>query len=281
MNLADFVYKWKRVTTSETRAAKEHFIDLCTLLGERTPNESDYEGTDYSFEKHVDTALGGKGFADVWKRGYFGWEYKSKGEDLVKAYAQLLNYHGALDHPPLLVVCDLEHFEIHTTFTGLPHTVFKFSLDDLAQNQPTPDCALPPLDVLRAVLREPDLLKPGKVAETVTQSAATEFAALANSLRARGHHPEQAAHFLIRLLFCLFAEDVGLLPNHLFTMLVANTRERPDHFSNRLQVLFSNMATGGFFGAEQILHFNGGLFADSTVLELTRDDLTSCIAPAC
>ena len=50
MNLADFVYKWKRVETSEARAAKEHYLDLCALLGETTPNASDYEGANYNTE---------------------------------------------------------------------------------------------------------------------------------------------------------------------------------------------------------------------------------------
>jgi hypothetical protein len=39
--------------------------------------------------------------------------------------------------------------------------------------------------------------------------------------------PHQVAHFLIRLLFCLFAEDVGLLPNQVFSRLIERTRNRP------------------------------------------------------
>ena len=63
---------------------------------------------------------GGDGFADVWRRGYFAWEYKGKRKDLGAAYTQLLQYREALDNPPLLVVCDLDRFEVHTNFMKSP-----------------------------------------------------------------------------------------------------------------------------------------------------------------
>ena len=50
--------------------------------------------------------MGSKGWADVWKRHHFGWEYKGKGKDLKKAFVQLQQYAIALENPPLLVVCD-------------------------------------------------------------------------------------------------------------------------------------------------------------------------------
>jgi type II restriction/modification system DNA methylase subunit YeeA len=92
-------------------------------------------------------------------------------------------------------------------------------------------------------------------------------------LRRRGHDPEQAAHFLMRLLFCLFAEDIGLLPRGLFGRLVAATRAHPAAFAAQLRQLFAAMATGGWFGTDLVEHFNGGLFADDLVLDLTSDDL--------
>ena len=61
---------------------------------------------------------GGAGWADVWFRGHFAWEYKGQHADLKKAYGQLQQYREALENPPLLVVCDLDRFEIHTNFTG-------------------------------------------------------------------------------------------------------------------------------------------------------------------
>ena len=54
--------------TTEKASAHSHFIDLCRMLGEPTPNEADPTGTTYAFEKAVNKAAGGDGFADVWKK---------------------------------------------------------------------------------------------------------------------------------------------------------------------------------------------------------------------
>ena len=83
---AAFVEKWRGVTTTEKAGSQEHFIDLCRLLGEPTPHEADPTGEHYAFEKRVIKGGGGDGFADVWKRGFFAWEYKGKRADLKAAY---------------------------------------------------------------------------------------------------------------------------------------------------------------------------------------------------
>jgi len=243
------------------------------VLGEPTPAATDPEGDFYTFEKGARKSGGGDGWADVWKRGYFGWEYKGKRKDIKAAYDQLLQYREDLENPPLLVVCDLARFEVHTNFTGTVKQVYAFDLADLQNNEPTPMCALPPLEVLRAVFAHPDRLRPTRTTAGVTEDAAREFAALADNLRARGEDPERAAHFLMRLLFCLFAEDIGLLPEALFARLVEQTRTRPADFTTRLRQLFAAMTTGGSFGIDDIKHFNGGLFADAHVLDLSSDDL--------
>src|SRR5207247_3322345 len=85
VSVAEFVAKWKGSTRSERAASQEHFIDLCQLLGAPTPNV-DPTGESYAFEKGAEKVGGGEGFADVWKRGYFGWEYKGKKRDLKAAY---------------------------------------------------------------------------------------------------------------------------------------------------------------------------------------------------
>lgn len=153
--------------------------------------------------------------------------------------------------------------------------VYAFDLADLLRNEPTPTCARPPLEVLRAVFTNPELLRLNRTTNSVTEAAAREFATLAESLRQRGEDPEATAHFLMRLLFCLFAEDIGLLPERLFTTLVERTHTRPAEFTTRLGLLFAAMATGGSFGAEDIAYFNGGLFADAAVPALTGADLAT------
>jgi hypothetical protein len=96
--------------------------------------------------------------------GYFGWEYKGKHKDLTAAYKQLLQYREDLENPPLLIVCDLDRFEIHTNFTGTIKQVRKFSLAELAE----PDN----LDTLRRVFTDPESLRPGQTTESVTKQAA-------------------------------------------------------------------------------------------------------------
>lgn len=56
------------------------------MLGEPTPHEADLIGTQVPFEKRVSKAAGGDGFADVWKRDFFAWEYKGRNKRLRTAY---------------------------------------------------------------------------------------------------------------------------------------------------------------------------------------------------
>jgi len=95
--------KWRAGGLKERSAAQEHFIDLCHLLDEPTPAEADPDGSGYAFEKGAAKAGGGDGWADVWKRGCFAWEYKGKGRDLKAAFKQLQTCAPSLDHPPLLI----------------------------------------------------------------------------------------------------------------------------------------------------------------------------------
>jgi len=273
LTLPDFATKWTASTRSERAASQEHFIDLCRLLGQLTPNEADPSGDFYAFEKGTTKTMGGDGFADVWRRGHFAWEYKGKHKDLAAAYRQLLQYREDLENPPLLVVCDMDRFEVHTNFTDTIKQIYAFTLADLASPVPTPSSAIPPLEVLRRLFTEPGRLRPERTPAQVTEQAASEFAHLADSLRERGADPEQAAHFLMRLLFCLFSEDIGLLPRGLFKQLVEHTRTRPSDFAARVRQLFRAMASGGSFGVEDIAYFDGGLFADDQVLDLTPEDL--------
>jgi len=274
LSLPEFVERWKASTLSERAAAQSHFIDLCEVLGQPHPAAADHSGDSFTFEKHVSTLEDGKGFADVWKRGFFGWEYKGKHKSLSAAYAQLVRYQGDLENPPLLVTCDQERFEVHTNFTGTRPLVYSFTLDDLLTAAPSATCALPPLEVLRAVFTNPELLRPEAAQARVTEHAASEFAKLADSLERRGVDPERAAHFLMRLLFCLFADSIGLLPDHLFRQMIELDRGRPANFTRKLRQLFAAMSTSGStFGPHDIHYFNGGLFADDEVFDLTSGDM--------
>ncbi|MGE3802360.1 MAG: class I SAM-dependent DNA methyltransferase [Candidatus Kapaibacterium sp.] len=265
MTPQEFVHKWKKVTLTERSASQQHFLDLCELVGHDTPATLDATGESFTFEKGAEKTIGNKGFADVWKRGFFGWEYKGKHKDLEAAYGQLLNYREALQNPPLLVVSDMEQILIHTNFTNTVKRVVTLSYDDLL----TPDG----MGQLKAIFYEPESFKSEKTTDAVTAEAAVQFAKLSEALRTSGAEPHDAAHFLIRLLFCLFAEDVGLLPNETLKTLIQTTKRNPEDFAAQMGALFGVMATGGYFGLTKIPHFNGSLFDDATVLPLDRDGL--------
>ena len=261
----EFVAKWKKADLKETAASQSHFIDLCALIGHQTPVEMDPTGQRFTFEASTAKAIGGAGRADVWYKGHFAWEYKGKHANLDKAYQQLLLYKDALENPPLLIVSDIETIVIHTNFTNTVKRTIILALDELLTPQG--------LNHLRNIFYDPDAFKAEQTTAEVTQQAAAQFSRLADRLRKYGEDPAQTAHFLIRLLFCLFAEDIGLLPKDLFTNLIQRTRSQPTVFSQRLKHLFGAMATGDWFGNEEIIHFNGGLFDDDTVLDLDRDGI--------
>jgi type II restriction/modification system DNA methylase subunit YeeA len=138
MTPSEFAAKWSAATVKESAGSKEHFIDLCRMLGYPTPTQADPTGEWYAFEKGAEKTEGGDGFADVWKRGHFGWEYKGKKKDLGAAYKQLLDYREALENPPLLVVSDMDRFEVHTNFTNTAKQIYRFDLADLATDPKEP-----------------------------------------------------------------------------------------------------------------------------------------------
>ena len=167
MDPVAFAAKWMASTRNERAAAQEHFIDLCRMLGVPTPNEADPTGDFYAFEKGAGKLAGGEGFADVWKRDFFAWEYKGKKKDLAAAFRQLVDYKDALENPPILVVCDLDRFEVRTNFTRLAAVLYTF---DLAQLEREP---AEPLRILRALMTDPEELKPRGAAEELTAETRT------------------------------------------------------------------------------------------------------------
>ena len=268
---AAFIAKWRAVTLNERAVAQSHFNDLCALLGEDTPIEADPEGEWYCFEKGARKDSGGDGWADVWKRERFAWEYKSQGKDLDAAFQQLRQYALALENPPLLIVSDMRRFRIHTNFTNSVSQVHEFTLHDL--DDPAT------FTKLKWAFSDPERLRPGQTRQTVTEQAAAKFADLAQELRDAGHDRQAVARFVIRLAFCMFAEDTKLLPDELFRRMLEQTRRRPARFQAQATTLFATMASGGEFGVDDVPWFNGGLFDDDCAalpldrrsIELVRD----------
>jgi type II restriction/modification system DNA methylase subunit YeeA len=261
-----FIAKWQNSSLKERAAAQEHFLDICRMLDEPTPAEADATGKDYGFEVGASKTTGGNGFADVFKRNHFGWEYKGTKANLDTAFAQLQRYAIALDNPPLLIVSDIgTTIRIHTNWTNSISKVYTIAIADLGDPEKR--------QWLKAALSDPDALRPSKTRQELTEEVAGEFAQLARSLRERGHNPEQVAHFINRMVFCMFAEDVKLLPGNMFTKMLDRAIEDPGEFEAFARDLFSAMQKGGRVGFDKVAWFNGGLFDDDLVFPLTKDEI--------
>jgi hypothetical protein len=267
-----FIHKWRAAELKERSAAQEHFLDLCRLLDEPTPAEADPRGDFYCFERGATKTSGGEGWADVWKRGCFGWEYKGKRKNLDAAFGQLQQYALALENPPLLVVCDLDRFVIRTNWTSTVSEKHEFSLEGLRDPRT--------LQKLKWVMSDPEQLRPGKTRQDLTEDAAAEFATLAQKLRDDGHEPITVAHFINRLVFCMFAEDAELLPQKMFLRMLQAARANPTDFPRLASTLFAAMRDGGLVGFERIEWFNGGLFDDEVALPLSADEIDLCLRAA-
>ena len=266
----EFIAKWRASELKERSASQEHFIDLCRLLGEPTPAEADPAGDTYCFERGARKDTGGDGWADVWKRHHFAWEYKGQRADLDAAFGQLRQYALALENPPLLIVSDMRRFRIRTNWTNSVSKSYEFDLDGLA------DAAA--RDQLKWAFSDPERLRPGETRQSLTERAAASFATVAQALRDRGQDPHRVAHFVNRLVFCMFADDVGLLPGHMFTRMLEQARRAPRRFTDLAATLFRGMAKGGLVGIEPVDWFNGGLFDDDEALPLERSDVDAVLA---
>ena len=160
---------------------------------------------------------GGDGFADVWKKGFFAWEYKKKKRDLDKALEQLTRYAAALENPPLHVACDTHIFRIETRWTNEVPAKYEFELDDLAEPEKSRDPAA-------RSFYDPDKLRSGRTRAKLTKDAADKFQTISDSLQHRNPDREAVAHFVNQLVFCFFADSVGLLPHGVWRKLLEACR---------------------------------------------------------
>jgi type II restriction/modification system DNA methylase subunit YeeA len=254
MTPGQFIAKWRAAELKERAAAQAHFLDLCALLGVPDPISEDPKGEWFCFERGATKQDGKPGWADVWRRGHFGWEYKKKRANLAEAHKQLLVYAGALENPPLLIVSDMDRIEIRTNFQNLVTRTHTILLDELADTNKR--------DLLRRCFTDPDSLRPDRTRSEATKDAAAGFKHLAETLALRGTPPREIARFIDRFVFCLFADDVGLLPAALLDDLLAATEREPARFPDFAAQLFGAMAQrgGGTVAFKHVAWFNGGLF---------------------
>ncbi|MCA1775439.1 MAG: class I SAM-dependent DNA methyltransferase [Loktanella sp.] len=166
----------------------------------------------------------------------------------------------------------MARFRVHTNWTNTVQKVHEFTIHDLRDASTR--------DLLRDVFLNPENLKPAKTRQRLTEQAAEKFAGLAQRLRERGHDAQIVAHFVNRLVFCMFAEDVNLLPNKMFQRMLEHCQKSPGDFAAHGKTLFGAMRAGGMVGFERVEWFNGGLFNDDHALPLEKPDLTDLLAAA-
>lgn len=195
------------------------------------------------------------------------------------ARKQAESYARALDEwPPFLIVVDVGHvIELYADFSRQgknysqfpDRNAFRIRLEDLRSADVR--------ERLRRVWDDPFSLDPTKHAAEVTQDIAAFLAKMTQTMerRAPSDVPEQKAEwaykvskFLMRCIFAMFAEDIGLLPNGGFLKLIELHKGKANRFHFAAADFFTTMDKGGYAPAIQadIRRFNGGLFREAITL---------------
>ena len=294
-HLDTFLARWQKAGGTERANYQLFLTELCSLLGLPLPEPAGDDTRDnaYVFERRVvinqPDGSSNNGFIDLYKRGSFVLEAKQTGKTLdssgwdkamLKAHNQADQYARALPaeegRPPFILVVDVgRNIELYAEFSrsGATYTPYpdsrshRIRLEDLRKEEVR--------ERLSAVWLDPLSLDPARRSAKVTREIADQLAKLAKSLEAADHSPQLVSSFLMRALFTMFAEDVGLLPERGFTELLQRLKNKPDTFAPMLEHLWQTMNSGGFSPILEstLLKFNGGLFAESQAIALDRDQM--------
>ncbi len=259
MDPGDFIAKWVDSLFGERQGAQLMFMDICKLVGHPDPGEYGDKNA-FTFEKWVPG-----GFTDAYLEGRFGWEFKGSDDDLDTGLNQLLRYQVHLKTPPLLIVSSFNTIRVQTNFPGMEtvrHEIPVAELDQPAQ-----------LRKLQWAFFSPSELRPNRTVDAVTKDTADLFQAIVEDMEQHAADPEKLARYLNQIVFCLYAEDAGLLPGNPFSQVVHQHYRNPPVFDAAIGNLFEQMAEGGMFGATQIAHFNGDLFSDADTVVLSETAL--------
>lgn len=294
--LAAFSEAWCNRKGREEQLSQSFLLELCDALGVARPGGAARRPF-YAFEHPVHyTASSERGKIDLYKEGCFVLEAKCgrtakdepgsapvRGTKQYAAYIerayreQALLYAGHVEGgpPPLLIVVDIGHrFWIWRGFDGRfdgfhsPHRI-EIPLADIAEEEGA--------RILRACFESPQDLDTSRYQARITRDAVETLAPLARQLEAAlegaPRAGERVARFLMRCLFCMFAEDVELLPHGHFTNLLHKALQMPKAFAPEAERLFAAMDAGGSYDFKAVRRFNGALFRDAEALPLDGEQL--------
>jgi hypothetical protein len=269
--------------------------------GKKTPGYIDfYKADHFLIEAKQGSDKSGKGTAKRGTNAYL--------RAMEAAFVQAIAYTRNLpSKPPFLLTCDIgDHFELWLGFNG-DYGGYgarqEIGLTDLRKEAT--------FDLFVDIFTNPQKRNPEKIAAKVTREVAADLAELSKSLESpspqpsptgrgsketgsapllpgekglgdEGKDPQEVAQFLMRCIFTMFAEDVGLLKEQLFTQaLETRWLPNPKSFQPEVEALWQAMNDGttfGFYG--KLLRFNGGLFAEAKAFELTQSQLEVLLTAA-
>ncbi|MDR6330604.1 class I SAM-dependent DNA methyltransferase [Deinococcus soli (ex Cha et al. 2016)] len=289
MHPSEFAAKWRTRAplVTEEQAYQEHYIDVASLVGGPVPGQAGAP-SGLTYQAGV-SKVGSTDFgkADVYLPGHFIWEAKraqktadARAKKLGEALAQATLYAYELGSPPLIVVTDFVEIRVHTVFNGTMPRMFRITLDDIEHNRVLEGSGLRALDVLRHVFHSPAELDPRLTRERMTTEATGQVGAVARAMVDHGHDRTAVAHFMLRVVFAMFAEDIGLLEGRLLTAVLERSVTKPAQSEAYLTELFAAMAKGGEFWGQDVKCFNGGLFDARPALPLTSADAGALLKAA-
>lgn len=303
--MTDFIQKWQNSEGNERANYQSFLNDFCEFLGvEKSPPKGSGNNS-YCFDRDVKiiapSGAETTNFIDFYKEDCFVLETKqgsntsNKGhgkrgtaayrKEMKKAFGQALKYARFVEpKPPFLITCDIgDHFRVWQDFSeSWLSANGNYGTYDSVPKIPFTDLEKPEIqDFFYKVFTDPQSLNPEKIAAQVTREVAADLAELAKTLE-QTTKPQEVAQFLMRCIFTMFAEDVGLLKEHLFTeALKERWIPQPQDFKPQVEALWQAMNDGTSFGFHgQLLRFNGGLFAKPQAIALTADQLKILLTAA-
>lgn len=232
---------------------------------------------------------GSTGYIDYFIPGKVLIEMKSKGQSLAKAYTQAMAYVHALkpdEIPVLLMCCDFD--KVHVWNLKKDHPYKPFKVTQLKQHVR-----------IFGLLAGYGLTDDEKTEIEVNTDASYKMAKLHDALKEKGYDGHHLELYLVRLLFCLFAEDTGVFEKGAFQEYLETSAEDGTDLSMRLMMLFSildtlekNRPAGWPEKLYRFRYINGSIFRDSLppasfdgkmrslLLECSNDFNWSRISPA-
>lgn len=178
--------------------------------------------------------------------------------------------------PPFILVCDVGHcIEVYADFSGQGKNYtqfpdrqsFRIYLEDFRKQEVC--------DRLKKIWTEPQTLDPTRASAKVTRDIAKRLAQVSRSLEKKNYPAQDVAMFLMRCLFTMFAEDVGLLPEKSFKQVLEECERNPEAFTHDVGQLWEAMDLGAWAHVlkTKVKKFNGEFFRNRAALPLGREEI--------